>query len=41
MPVQGRRMGVLEQAWAFLTDPENREVLAWLSGRLAVVLGGA
>jgi hypothetical protein len=34
-------MTFLERAWAFLTDPANRAVLAWLGGGLVVVLGGA
>ena len=29
-----------ERAWAFLTDPANRAVLAWLGGGLVVALGG-
>jgi hypothetical protein len=34
-------MTLLERSWAFLTDPANRAVLAWLGGGLVVVLGGA
>ena len=34
-------MTLLERAWAFLTDPANRAVLAWLGGGLVVALGGA
>jgi hypothetical protein len=34
-------MTFLERTWAFLTDPAHRELLAWLGGGLAVLLGGA
>ena len=34
-------MTLLERAWAFLTDPANRAVLAWLGGGLVVAMGGA
>src|SRR4051794_37828608 len=34
-------MTLLESIWAFLTDPANRAVLAWLGGGLVVALGGA
>lgn len=27
--------------WAFLVDPQNREVLTWLGGGLVVLAGGA
>ena len=33
-------MTLFERIWAFLSDPANRVVLAWLGGGLVVGLGG-
>ncbi len=30
----------MNSVWAFLADPVNREILAWLGGGLAAVAGG-
>jgi hypothetical protein len=31
---------MFDTTWAFLTDPANREVLAWAGGGVVVVAGG-
>ena len=31
---------MFDTTWAFLTDPANREVLAWIGGGTVVVAGG-
>ncbi len=30
----------METLWAFLSDPDNQQTLAWLGGGLVVVAGG-
>ncbi len=31
---------MFDTIWAFLTDPANREILAWIGGGIVVAAGG-